>query len=183
MIRQARRFSRVLLIPLAVLLTAGLTGGAPCRAGSPSEALDGGGPPPRPTIDPQPPLALAVELVSLQKNARGGVALLLLRVSASVSIAEAVVTAKSPGKLIFADGSAVRAWKVELATAGVRAIPVEMIVPEDGKFILSAEVTGTAGGKTIRRGVSYELRVGVEEPAPRTRDGAIEYPASPLGGD
>jgi hypothetical protein len=136
-------------------------------------------PPARLTTDPQPPLALDLARTHLQKNASGGIATLLVTVRASIAIEGAVVTLKTPANLVFADGSALRTWTPDLATPGaLQSFPVEVIVPEDGRNVVSAEVTGTAGGKGIHRGTAYRLLVGVEEPRGRVRAGAIEYLAA-----
>jgi len=182
MIRHSRPFSRLLPVAIAALLAAGVPGGALCHAASPPKAPGSSNPSSQPTIDPQPPLSLEVEVIGLQKNPRGGVASLLFKVSASVGIAEAVVSARTPGDLVFADGSTVKTWNVDLASAGAESIPVDVIVPEDGKYVITAEVGGTVKGKPIRRGAAARLLVGVREPAPKVKDGAIEYPAFPAEG-
>jgi len=168
-----RLFRSLPLSPVVVVLVAGLAAGAPCLA-APKGLL-------HPTLDPRPPVTLTVEIISLQKNAVGGVASLLLRVSADVGIENAVVSAKAPANLFFADGSAVKTWNVELTAAGTQAIPVDVIVPQDGKYVMAAEVSGTARGKPIHRGAALRLLVGVREPAAKVRGGAIEYQAAEAG--
>jgi hypothetical protein len=135
------------------------------------------------TIDPEPALALTVELVTLQKNARGGVASLRLTVNAQVSVTGVVVTARVPGKLVFADGSTLKRWNVDIGAAGTGSLLTDVILPEDGKFVVSAEVSGNIQGKPVHRGVTYKLLVGAQEPAPKVKDGAIEYAASQDGGE
>ena len=168
-----RLFRSLPLSPAVAVLLAGLAAGAPCLA-TPEGPL-------HPTLDPQPPLTLTVEVVSLQKNAVGGVVSLLLRVSADMGIEDAVVSAKAPANLVFADGSAVKTWSVDLAAAGTKTIPVDVIVAQDGKYVLTAEVSGAARGKPIHRGVALKLLVGVKERAAKVKDGAIEYPAAEAG--
>jgi hypothetical protein len=136
----------------------------------------------RPTIDPEPPLALTVELISLQKNAKGGVASLRLSVKAQMNATEVVVTARVPGKLVFSDGSAQRSWNVSLDESGTASLSTEVIASEDGKFVVSAEVSGSIQGTPVHRGAALKLLVGVREPAPRVKDGAIEYAGSQGGG-
>jgi hypothetical protein len=129
------------------------------------------------TAEPLPPLGVSVETTSLQKNPRGGVASLLLKVNASVAIEDAVLTARAPGRVVFADGSAARTWNVDLATGGSATVPVEVIVPEDGKYSIAVEVSGLAQGKSIHRATSHKLLVGVKERKGKTKDGAIEFKA------
>ena len=137
------------------------------------------------TVEPQPDLALTVDLGSLQKGARGGVARLLVGVRSGLDLSEVTLSGKVPADLVFADGSKARRWNVKRALRGEQVIPVEVIVPRDGAFDISFELEGivTTGGKPIRRGVAYDLRVGVEGPLPPVKDGAIEYRASPEGGN
>lgn len=136
----------------------------------------------RPTIDPEPPLALKVELISLQKNAKGGVASLRLTVTAQMDATGVVVTAKAPGKLVFSDGSSQKSWSVSLDETGTVSLSTDVIASEDGKFVVSAEVSGSIQGKPVHRGAALKLLVGVQEPAPRIKDGAIEYAGSQGGG-
>jgi hypothetical protein len=131
----------------------------------------------RQTTEPQPPLAIAAETTSLQKNIRGGVVSVVLKVTAGVPLDEAVVSARTPSKVVFADGSTARTWKVDLASGGTASVPVEVIVSEDGKYSLSIEVTGKAEGKAVRRALSHKLYVGVKDRKAKDRDGANEYPA------
>jgi hypothetical protein len=136
------------------------------------------------TVEPQPDLALTVELGSLQKSARGGVARLLVGVSSGLDLSEVTLSGKVPADLVFADGSKARRWSVKRAARIEQVISVDVIVPRDGAFDISFELEGivSTGGKPIRRGAAYELRIGVEGPLPPVRDGAIEYRISPEGG-
>lgn len=129
------------------------------------------------TSEPQLPLGVTAETSSLQKNARGGVATILLKISAALPIEEAVVSARTPSRLVFADGSTARTWKVDLTTGGSLSLPVEVIVPEDGKYSISIEVAGKSEGKAIRRALSHKLYVGVKEKKGKVKDGANESPA------
>lgn len=131
----------------------------------------------RHTDEPQPPLGLAAETTSLQKNIRGGVVSVVLKVSAGVPIDEALVSARTPSKLVFADGSAARTWKIDLSKGGTVSVPMEVIVQEDGKYSLSVEVSGRTEGKAIHRALSHKLYVGVKEKKGKDKDGAVEYPA------
>ncbi|HZM71725.1 MAG TPA: hypothetical protein VFB95_15290 [Candidatus Cryosericum sp.] len=168
----------ILILPVALAwpLLSGLAGGAPGPTPPPGGGLESR-PSARATVEPLPPLGVTVELASLQKNPRGGVASLLLKVDAIGPVASCVVTARVPGNLVFADGSQVRTWDVDLATAGTRSIPVDVIVPKDGTYVISVDVEGTAAERPIRRGVAHKLLVGVRETPRKAKDGAIEYPA------
>jgi hypothetical protein len=130
------------------------------------------------TAEPLPPLGVQVETTSLQKNARGGIAALRLTVTAGVAIDDAVLSAKAPARVVFADGSDEKRWNVNLATGGAVSVPLEVIVPEDGRYSIAVEVSGLAHGKTIRRAASHKLLVGVKEHKGRVKDGATEYPAA-----
>lgn len=173
----------LLLVPLAIrsMPGGGDAGGMRTPSKAASHATTAGAATPGTagarTAEPLPPLGVSVETTSLQKNAKGGIASLLLKVNASVAIEEAVLTARAPGRVVFADGSAARTWKVDLATGGAATVPVEVIVPEDGRYSISVEVSGLAHGKSIRRATSHKLLVGVKERKGKSKDGAIEYKA------
>lgn len=134
--------------------------------------------PARATVDPQPPLALAVELAGLQEHARGGIATIVLRVSSVIGVDRAVVTAKVPDDLRFADGSREKVIPVDLSGGGERSLPIEILAPRDGRFTITAEVEGTAGGRAVRRGSATTLFVGRRAAPLPSRDGAIEYVAA-----
>jgi len=132
----------------------------------------------RQTTEPQPPLGIASETAALQKNARGGVASIVFKVTAGMPIEEAVLSARASSRVVFADGSTERTWKLDLSAGGTIAVPVEVIVAEDGRYTISVEVSGKAEGKAIRRALSHKLSVGVKERKGKNKDGAIEYPAA-----
>ncbi|HKQ96612.1 MAG TPA: hypothetical protein VJV75_01930 [Candidatus Polarisedimenticolia bacterium] len=133
--------------------------------------------PARTTVDPQPPMALTLEVTGLEKQARGGIATVLLKVGAEVGVDRAVVTARVPGDLRFADGSRVKVIDVDLSTGGGLSVPVDILVPRDGKFTMTAELEGTAHGRALRRDAATTLFVGRHDAGPQVRDGAIEYAA------
>lgn len=164
------RRERFALVALTALLGATVALAAP--AGRPVDAPSAA---PGTTIEPQPPMALAVEVAGLEKHARGGVASIVLRVSSEVGIAGAVLTARTPGDLTFADGSRVKTWPVDLAVAGSREIPVAVLVPADGRYTLTAEVEGSLNGRAIRRASAGNLEVGRRAAPKPSRDGAVEY--------
>jgi hypothetical protein len=155
---------------LTLLTAGGLAAAAP--AGKP---IDAGPASARTTIDPQPPMALSVEVTGLEKHVRGGIASIVLRVDAAVGIQSAVLTARTPGDLRFADGSQVKTWKVDLAEGGARAITVDVLVPGDGRYSIAAEIEGTTNGHAIRRGAAGALEVGRHLAPPHVREGAVEY--------
>jgi hypothetical protein len=171
----------LLLLPLAIRSGPGTgnIGMSPhSKAGvHKGSGTDGSSSATRMTSEPQLPLGVTAETSSLQKNARGGVATILLKISAAVPIEEAVVSARTPSRLVFADGSASRTWKIDLTTGGALSLPVEVIVPEDGKYSISIEVAGKTEGKAIRRALSHKLYVGVKEKKGKDKDGANESPA------
>ena len=179
---RSRHFLRFLHVPLAALLVVGLSSAMPGFPGAPRKAKGTHKLLSQPTVDPEPPVAVSVEMVTLQKNSNGGVASLRFRANATVSMEGAVLSAKVPGNLVFSDGSSAKSWNVDLAAAGAQGVTADVIVPQDGKYVISAELTGTAKGTPIHRGVAYKLLVGVQEPTPKIKDGAIEYAGSPGGG-
>jgi hypothetical protein len=130
------------------------------------------------TSEPQPPLELKVGLGELQKNRRGGIATLRIDLSASVAVAGAVLTVKAPAPLVFADGSTVKTWNLDLAASHAGSIPVDVIASQDGKYAITAEIEGTVDGRPVRRGAAYKLLVGVKEKEHRIKDGAIEFTAA-----
>lgn len=177
------RWSSTCLLILVPLAVRSMPGGdapmpPPAKHPKPAAVTSTDGVAGRQTYEPVPPLGVSVETTSMQKNPRGGVASLKVTVSASVAIDEAVLTAKAPARVVFADGSTQRTWKVDLASGGLVSVPVEVIVPEDGKYSIAIEVSGLAQGKAIRRGTSHKLLVGVKERKGKKKDGAIEYPAA-----
>jgi len=165
----------------ALALLSGLAAATLAIAAPTGKPLDAPPSAARQTIDPQPPMALSVEVTGLQKHVRGGVASVVLKVSADVGVAGAVVTAKAPGDLLFADGSKVKRWNVDLTTGGARLLPVEVLVPRDGRFFITAEVEGTVNGRPLHRGSSGLLEVGRRAGPPASREGAIEYLAVEAG--
>jgi len=134
------------------------------------------------TVEPLPGLEVAVDLGSLQKAARGAVAALVVRVTTDLDSGDAVLSAKAPADLVFADGSKAKTWKLKPASGREQTIPVDVIAPRDGTFSISFEIEGTFAGKPIHRGVAYELQVGERKRAPAVRHGAIEYQAVQEGG-
>jgi len=179
---RSRHFPRLFHVALSTLLVAGLCSaafGLPKVAGKAKGTRKSVS---QLTVDPEPPVAVTVELVTLQKNPNGGVASLLFRANATVSTEGAVISARVPGNLVFSDGSNAKTWSVDLVAAGTQGVTADVIVPQDGKYVISAEVTGTAKGRPIHRGAAFKLLVGVQEPPPQVKDGAIEYAGSPGGG-
>src|SRR6185436_19080441 len=122
---------------LGIFLTL-LAAGGLAVAAPPGKPIDAGPASPRTTIDPQPPMALSVEVTGLEKHVRGGIASIVLRAGAEVGVDSAVLTVRTPGDLRFADGSQVKSWKVDLAAGGTRAITVDVLVPRDGRYSIAA---------------------------------------------
>jgi len=175
-------FRRLATLSSVILLGSFFVGGEVGRAGQP-----GAKPAPPPsspgvTVEPLPGLDVSVGLGSLQKGVRGAVATLVVRMTTDLDLADAVLSAKAPADLVFADGSKAKTWKVKPANHREQTIPVEVIVPGDGTFSISLELEGTVGGKPIHRGVAYQLQVGEGRRPPEVRHGAIEYPAVQEGG-
>ncbi|HET8946730.1 MAG TPA: hypothetical protein VFQ07_07085 [Candidatus Polarisedimenticolia bacterium] len=155
----------------------GLRSSAPAKVHNAGKSTAGPGPDTR-TAEPLPPLGVEVATTALQKNARGGVASLRLTVTAGVAIDEAVLSAKAPARVVFADGSDTKTWNVNLTTGGTVSVPVEVMVPEDGRYSIAVEVSGVAHGKTIRRAASHKLLIGVKEHKAKVKGGANESPAA-----
>jgi hypothetical protein len=183
MIRRWSSACFMLLIPLAIRSMLGGDAGSVPRSAAPAKVHNAGkstaGPAPDTrTSEPLPPLGVEVAITSLQKNARGGIASLRLTVTAGVAVDEAVLSAKAPARVVFADGSDTKTWNVNLSAGGTVSVPVEVIAPEDGRYTIDVEVTGVAHGKTIRRAASHKLLVGAKERKGKVKGGANEYPAA-----
>lgn len=178
----SRSFRRIAALSSTILLASWLAGGEVGRA-----APAGATPAPVPgahgtTVEPLPGLAVSVELGSLQKWARGAAATLVVSTTTDLDLAEAVLSAKAPADLVFADGGKVKTWKVKPSSDSAQTVSIEVIAPRDGTFSISFDLESTFGGKPIHRGVAYELQVGEKKRAPDVRHGAIEYPAVQEGG-
>lgn len=173
-----RRAALALFLLLGPMAGAGLAPAAP--AGRPP---DGSPPAARTTVDPQPPLALAVEVTGLEKHVRGGIASITLTVSADVELRQALLTVTAPGDLRFADGSSLRTFKIDLEAGGARTLPLDVLVPHDGRYAITATIEGESRGRALRRGAAGTLEVGRRAAPPKSRDGAIEYVAIEAAGD
>lgn len=169
MTRRSTRLTLFLALGLAVAVVATAAPG--------SGSNDAPGRATRTTVDPQPPMGLQIDLAGIEKHARGGIATVVLKVGAEVGVDRAVVTARVPEDLRFADGSRVKVIDVDLSGGGGREVPVEILVPRDGQFTITADLEGTARGRALRRGAATTLFVGRHATAPPARDGAIEYAA------
>jgi len=180
--RQSKRFRRIAAHSAAILLGSWVLGGTAGHAAQADTAPGAWRPSSGTTIEPLPGLEVAVDLGSLQKAARGAVAALVVKVTTDLEPADAVLSAKAPADLVFADGSKAKTWKVKTASGREQTFPVDVIVSRDGTFSISFEIEGTFGGKPIHRAVAYELQVGDGKRAPAVRHGAIEYPAVQEGG-
>jgi hypothetical protein len=187
MIRRWSSACFMLLIPLAIRSMPGGDAGSVPRSAAPAKVQHAGKStagmaPDTRTSEPLPPLGVEVAMTSLQKNLHGGIASLRLTVTAGVAIDEAVLQAKAPAHVVFADGSDTKTWNVNLSAGGTVSVPVEVIVPEDGRYSIAVEVSGVAHGKTIRRAASHQLLVGAKEPKGKVKGGAHEYPAAEVTG-
>jgi hypothetical protein len=134
------------------------------------------------TTEPAPPLSAGVRLVSLQKNASGGVASMSLDAQSGVDMEEVTLSVSLPEGVIFTDGTRSKTWTATIASGGSLSYPFDLLVSRDGKFIVSGEAAGVSNGKPVHRGFSQKLLVGVQEKDPKPKDGAIEFPGTPGGG-
>lgn len=181
--RQSRRLRLVAVFSPVILLGSWLVAGGEIGHATPPDRTTGAAASPhRTTIEPLPGLDLTVDLDSLQKGSKGAVAGLVLKVATDLEVTDAVVSARAPADLVFADGSKAKSWKVKPASGRAEAIRVEVIASRDGLFNVSFELEGTVGGKTLHRGVAYPLQVGEGPKTSVVRHGAIEYPAVQEGG-
>ena len=71
--------------------------------------------------------------------------------------------------------SASRSWRIGSRDGERIVLPADLLVARDGVFPISAEVTGTLSGRTIRRAISYRLEVGAQRERPIMRNGAYEF--------
>jgi hypothetical protein len=134
------------------------------------------------TVEVSPGIEVAVEAVSLQKNAHGGIARLRVRIDADAKVRNTVVTLRTPDGVVFADGSTLMTWTLEAGAHGRLTVPVEAIAAADGVHLLTAELTGTLGEQPVHRGASFRLAIGVTDSKPPVRGGAIEFAAVPADG-
>jgi hypothetical protein len=178
--RSSRPFRRIAALSSTILLVSWIAGGEIGRA-SPAGRMPAPAAPGT-TVEPLPGLDVTVELDSLQKWGRGAAATLVVKMTTDLDLAEAVLSAKAPADVVFADGSKAKTWKVKPASKRAQTIPIEVIASRDGTFSISFEIEGTSGGKALHRGVAYRLQVGEDDRAPAVRHGAIEYPAVQEGG-
>jgi hypothetical protein len=137
---------------------------------------------PPPTTEPAPPLSLEFRLANLQKNTSGGVASFSLEAASSVALEEVTFSVRVPSGAVFSDGTQEKTWTSPLTSGGTLSLPFDLLVPKDGKYVLSGEASGNYQGKPVHRALSYKLLVGVQDKAPKVKDGAIEYPGVPGGG-
>lgn len=169
------------MIVAAGLLSAGLA--VPAQAGAASDKAHAKpGSHPAPTVEPAPPLSLDVRLVNLQKNPRGGVATVSLDTGSTLDLEEVTLSVRLPDGVIFSDGSRTKAWTFGVGSGTLHQIPADLLVTADGRYVISASVSGNYQGKPIHRGSSFRLLVGVQDKNPQAKDGAIEYPGVPGGG-
>jgi len=136
---------------------------------------------PPPTTEPAPPLSLTLRETSLQKNTQGGVASLSLEALSDVALDQVTLTIRVPSGVVFSDGTREKTWTSAIAPGNTLSLPFDLLVSADGKYLLSGEATGSYQGKPVHRALSYKLLVGVQEKAPKVKDGAIEYPGVPGG--
>ena len=172
----------MVLAALAALLTAGPV----LAAGSAAKGSDKAEKAPNPkhaiTVEAGPPLSLDFRLVSLQKNARGGVASLSMDTRSTAAMDPVTLVVDLPDGVTFADGTRNKSWTFPLAAGASFAIPSDLLVAEDGKYVVRAQASGTLHGKPMHRGLAFRLLVGAQDATPPVKDGAIEYPGVPGGG-
>jgi len=169
------------ILAAVLFLAVGLA--VPVLAGASAEKANANGPSKSAvTVEPAPPIALNVRLVSLEKNASGGVATVTADTSSAVNLGEVTLKMNLPAGVFFTDGTRTRTWTFTLPTGGTSSVPVDLLVGADGKFVIPVEATSVYRGKPVHRGHSFKLLVGVEENPEKPKDGAIEYPGAPGGG-
>ncbi len=144
------------------------------RAGAPSVSVA--------TTEPVPPLALNVRLVNLQKSASGGVATISTEAGSTVGLTEVTLKMNLPAGVSFTDGTRSRSWTFTLSEGGTFSVPADLLVGADGKYIIPVDATGVYQGRSVHRGISFKLLVGVQEERPQPKDGAVEYQGVPGGG-
>ena len=172
----------MLLAALAVLLTAGPAVAAGPGAKGSDKAEKGTTPTAPLTVEAGPPLTLDIQLVNLQKNSRGGVASLSMETRSASAIDPVTLVVDLPTGVTFTDGSRNKSWTFSLAAGGTVTIPADLLVADDGKYVVRGQTSGTFHGKLMHRGTAFRLLVGVQDTPPPVKDGAIEYPGVPGGG-
>lgn len=174
-----------LVLTIGVLLMWGLAmpagaGGKPETGRPPAEPAERAEP--RPTVEPMPPVSLEIRVERLQKHAKGGVVSVTLESKSDVDLDDLTLSIRLPSKVRFSDGTSSRTWQGPLAAGGKIDLPADLLVDDDGKFVVSAEASAIYQGRPIHRGLAFNLLVGVQETRPPTKDGAIEYQGVPDGG-
>jgi len=155
-----------LAVGLAIPVLAG-TSAEKAQTGAPSGSAA--------TVEPAPPMALSVRLVSLQKNASGGVATVSADTSSTVNLGEVTLNMNLPAGVFFTDGTRTKTWTFSLPNGGTSNVPADLLVGADGKYVIPVEATSIYRGRPVHRGLSFKLLVGVQEDHPQPKDGAIEY--------
>ncbi|HET6279273.1 MAG TPA: hypothetical protein VFG08_10860 [Candidatus Polarisedimenticolia bacterium] len=176
--REEGRVGRVLLAGLVLAAVLALTS-IGFEKGSSHDRHDplppGGGPATLGTVEPLPGLALDLSLDSMQETASGGIVSLTLAATSAVRVETLRLAMHLPPHVIFADGSKERSWEIALDAGGRSVLPLDLLIDRPGRFHLPAEAVGTAGGRAIRRGISFPLVVGRDDHRPEVRDGAIQH--------
>ncbi len=174
---RGRRTGIAIVAALLATIPAGHSIEGPTH-GSPGDRDDG-----RPamitTIEPLPPIGLEIAALGLERQARGGVASLLLRVDPVIAVDDATIDLRLPDGVTLRDGARARRWKTSLRAHEPLGLPITILAGRDGTFTIAAEVTGIDRGRPIRRGIAYSLSIGAERARPLFRNGAHEFRGQP----
>ena len=127
------------------------------------------------TVEPSPPISLSIQPADLQMMPGGAVARLVLEAYSSVPVERVSVEVRLPNRAIFADGSAQKSWNIDLTPGRPTQVPIELLIQGRGRLFVAAEMLGTVGDHSMRRGTAYELVVGPASPRSRVNDGAIQF--------
>ena len=127
------------------------------------------------TVEPLPALIADMTSVEVQRHANGGAGSLVLNVVSEVPLDEVVVDLRVPEGVTLADGSRRRSWRSGLKEGQILTLPFDLLAARDGSYVIEADVVGSSGGRTIRRGIAYTLDIGVTRSLPAFRNGAYEF--------
>ncbi len=170
--------SRTAIVTVTILLLCAAMGGGPVGLPDPAPhglrpraAIDGV------TVEPLPALIAEMASVEVQRRATGGAGSLVLNVVSAVPLEEVVVDLRVPEGVTLADGSRTRTWRSGLKKGQMLTLPVDLLAARDGSYVIEADIVGSSGGRTIRRGIAYTLDIGVTRSLPAFRNGAYEYRA------
>ena len=127
------------------------------------------------TVEPLPALVAEMTSLEVQRHVSGGAGTLLLNIASAIPLEEVVVDLRLPEGITLVDGGRTRSWRADLGRGERLSLPFDVLATGDGSYVIEADIVGSYGGRTIRRGIAYTLDIGATRSLPRFRNGAYEY--------